>query len=752
MRGREDPTAGVQLADLADDPQTLASLYRIAEVVNSNLDHERVLQSVTDEATVLVGARYGAYFSNVTVDDGGAYQLSTLSGADAERFAQFPKPRATPVFGPTFHGLGSIRLDDVTADPRYGQVPPYFGMPPGHPPVRSYLAVPVTVRSGEVIGGLFFGHPDVGVFDERAERIAGIVGRHAALAVEKAQRFDAEQHARRQAEATAVRLALLQRLTAEMSAARDTVQVASALVASSEAGLGAVSTVLYLPDESAGKLVPTGPHSFQPDVIDELGPLPVGAHLPVAEAFRTREAVFVASLAERQQRYPALVTATQVHNRVQALAALPLLATSDVVGVLAFGWVDTREFGAEEQAFLEALAHQCAQALERARLYESLQDMVATLQASLLPPSIDPPTGLEMATRYRPVQEGAQVGGDFYDVFPVAPGRSAVVIGDVSGKGVGAASLTALVRHTVRVAARSEPYPAQVLGVLNDELLEARQDHFCTIAYLEVTPAPGACRVRLALAGHPPPLLRTADGRIRAVGEPGMAAGLLPMAEVSDTELLLGPDDTLVLVTDGVVEARDPSGGFADDLLTRAVAEARPDVEAIADEIVNRAVAFAGGEPRDDIAVVVLRVPTEPAQGSERNAVAERELWPVPESVARARDVAELFVDAHGLSHLRDTVVLLTTELVANAVRHAGTSIGLRLVRSGGRVRVEVSDGSRSRPVRRRTSALAEIVLEGDGSPPGRPSGLDLLERLASDWGVRRTPQGKTVWFELAAR
>ncbi|MGH8870095.1 MAG: SpoIIE family protein phosphatase, partial [Actinomycetes bacterium] len=349
------------------------------------------------------------------------------------------------------------------------------------------------------------------------------------------------------------------------------------------------------------------------------------------------------------------------------------------------------------------------------------------------------PHGLQVATRYRPVEQGAQVGGDFYDLFQVAPGRWGIVIGDVSGKGVRAASLTALARHTVRTAARSEPGPGLVLGVLNDELMESEQDHFCTVAYLEVQPSADGCDVRLSLAGHPQPVIRRADGGQEVAGDPGMAAGLLPMAEVADTQVRLCRGDVMVLVTDGVVEARNPSGEFADDLLASALATLHGDAEAVADAVVDAAVGFAGGRPRDDIAVVVLRVPgSDDPRG--RHDVFVLELPPEAASASRARAEALRFCAAHGLDSLADTVELLTSELVTNVVRHAGTPVGLRLCRTTSRLRVEVTDGSRLRPVRRLSSPEVDS---------GR--GLHLLERLAPEWGVRRTPEGKTVWFEFDA-
>jgi PAS domain S-box-containing protein len=136
----------------------LEALNRIAKSIADDLDLTRIVQTVTDSATELIGARFGAFFYNVTDDSGEAYRLFTLSGAPREAFEKFGMPRSTAVFGPTFHGQGVVRSDDIRKDPRYGKSAPYYGMPQGHLPVVSYLAVPVVSRSGEVHGGLFFAH------------------------------------------------------------------------------------------------------------------------------------------------------------------------------------------------------------------------------------------------------------------------------------------------------------------------------------------------------------------------------------------------------------------------------------------------------------------------------------------------------------------------------------------------------------------------------------------------------------------
>jgi signal transduction histidine kinase/CheY-like chemotaxis protein len=166
----------------------------------SDLDQRSIVQAVTDAATEICGAQFGAFFYNVVTPQGEAYQLFTLSGAPREAFEKFGMPRNTPVFAPTFSGAAIMRSADITKEPQYGTMAPHHGMPRGHLPVRSYLAVPVRSRTGEVLGGLFFGHPDPAVFDERAERLAAGIAAQAAVAIDNARLYESERRARAEAE------------------------------------------------------------------------------------------------------------------------------------------------------------------------------------------------------------------------------------------------------------------------------------------------------------------------------------------------------------------------------------------------------------------------------------------------------------------------------------------------------------------------------------------------------------------------
>jgi PAS domain S-box-containing protein len=186
------------LAETREYAATTAKLGEVGAIVASTLDREMILQTVTDTARELTHAEFGAFFYNVRDQQSGdVYMLYTLSGAPREAFSKFPHPRATALFGPTFRGEQPVRIADVTKDPRYGKNAPFHGMPAGHLPVRSYLAVPVKGLDGHVIGGLFFGHSKPGCFTEQHERLAAGTAAWASVALENARLYGEARDANR---------------------------------------------------------------------------------------------------------------------------------------------------------------------------------------------------------------------------------------------------------------------------------------------------------------------------------------------------------------------------------------------------------------------------------------------------------------------------------------------------------------------------------------------------------------------------
>ncbi len=192
----EAAAAFAQMASVALSSERFDHLAEVARDVAGKLDLEAIVQRITDAATSLTGAQFGAFFYNVVGADGEAYTLYTISGVPREHFANFPMPRNTQVFAPTFAGTAIFRSANIQKDPRYGKNPPYRGMPAGHLPVVSYLAVPVKSHTGEVLGGLFFGHADEGVFGETEEKVAEALASHAAVAIDNVRLYESLDHDR----------------------------------------------------------------------------------------------------------------------------------------------------------------------------------------------------------------------------------------------------------------------------------------------------------------------------------------------------------------------------------------------------------------------------------------------------------------------------------------------------------------------------------------------------------------------------
>jgi PAS domain S-box-containing protein len=212
---RAEKQAQYLLQDLREERDTLDTVNRIGRLLSAELDLKKLVQAATDAARELSGAQFGAFFYNVIDHRGEAYTLYTISGVPQEAFSQFPQPRATPLFGPTFRGEKTIRSGDITKDKRYGKMDPHFGMPYEHLPVCSYLAVPVVSRSGEVLGGLFFGHKEQDIFTEKAERNIEALVAQVAVAMDNARLYETAQ---REAEVQA-RQAHHAALRADVSAA-----------------------------------------------------------------------------------------------------------------------------------------------------------------------------------------------------------------------------------------------------------------------------------------------------------------------------------------------------------------------------------------------------------------------------------------------------------------------------------------------------------------------------------------------------
>ena len=232
--------------------------------------------------------------------------------------------------------------------------------------------------------------------------------------------------------------------------------------------------------------------------------------------------------------------------------------------------------------------------------------LASTLQQTLIPPRPPEIPHLEMAAAYRPAGSGREVGGDFYDVFQVAPHAWVVVLGDVSGKGIHSAVVTSYVRHTLRSLAMAHEDPAELLRALDTAMWAHGTEHYCTVAAVRLERPGSGWTLALALAGHPPPLVRRPDATTYELGVPGTPVGLMPEPHFTTVRLELA-DETVLLYTDGVTEARSPDGDlFGEDRLTALVSGLPPHPRDVVDGVVGAALGWQADEASDDIAVVAL--------------------------------------------------------------------------------------------------------------------------------------------------
>ncbi|MGH9101717.1 MAG: ATP-binding SpoIIE family protein phosphatase, partial [Acidimicrobiales bacterium] len=381
-----------------------------------------------------------------------------------------------------------------------------------------------------------------------------------------------------------------------------------------------------------------------------------------------------------------------------------------------------------EQRRAEEQLAAAAAARERAYQEHRIAD---ELQAALLPAFDYVPEGLEVATYYRAGVEGTQVGGDWYDVIELGPGRVALVIGDVMGRGVRAAAVMGQLRSVVRAYARLDLPPAEVLELLDGVVRDLGNEHIVTCLYAVYDAA--ARTLSIANAGHLPPLVVEPGGAARRLrGGPGAPLGTGPLT-LEEQRLNLRPGSLLALYTDGLVERRDRDLDAGIDLLGRLLAGVRGHLAGLPQALVHE---LLPAGPDDDVAILLARVHDQ----AERPAAATLAIPAEHSAPAAARRFTAATLSKWQVSdEATYAVVLSVNELVTNAVLYGRSPIELSLRRSGEEVVVEVYDDAASAPRRLRPTGADEH---------GR--GLQLVSVLASRWGVRPAESGKHVWCAFA--
>ncbi|MGW5371610.1 SpoIIE family protein phosphatase [Streptomyces sp. NPDC004009] len=455
---------------------------------------------------------------------------------------------------------------------------------------------------------------------------------------------------------------------------------------------------------------------------------------PCADALRTA----------RPQHVP-----PQDGGLVQSTLAVPMVAHDTVVGLARFARTKGSEpFGDRDRDLAVELAARAAVCIDNARLYRREHERALILQRSLLPPGDPEASGLDIACRYLPGNAATEVGGDWFDVIELPGHRTALVVGDVMGRGLRAAVAMGELRTAVRTLALLDLEPAEVLSAL-DEIARglgtpggvqqatraARQPRDADLSEVYLATCVYAVydsvtrRCTFANAGHlPPVLVEPGEAALMLDVPPGMPLGVggEPFEEV---EVELPEGALLALYTDGLVESRDHPLDEGLQAFVGALTDPARPLEDVCDHVLNTLDTHHG---EDDIALLMARV-----QGLPAESVGDWTLPREPRSVGRAREYARAQLVAWDLEPLVDTTELLVSELVTNALRYGEGEIRLRLLLDRTLV-CEVWDSGLVQPRRRR----ARDTDEG-----GR--GLQLVGLLSAAWGSRRTPRGKTVWFEL---
>ena len=366
-----------------------------------------------------------------------------------------------------------------------------------------------------------------------------------------------------------------------------------------------------------------------------------------------------------------------------------------------------------------------------AELHEQQRHVALTLQRSLMgsPP---PVPGLESAGRYFPARQGAGVGGDWFDLIALGTGHVGVLIGDVMGRGLEAAAVMGQLRSAAHALAKTGMPPWQLVQAL-DAVVSELPDQFVTCCYLVLDL--DLAELTVCSAGHLPVLLVDPDGRAGRLPVPvsvPLGVGEVPHQQ---TTLAVAPGSVLALYTDGLVETPHSDIELQVDVLTAALEKAVadwPDLESAADSVLATLLPDPD-DYADDVTLLLARIPRTPA------TTACTELAAVPAGVGRGRHFLRRTLDAWNRPDLADTACLLASELLANAVRHAGGPLRLRLRLDGEELSVEVRDSSPAVPHARHA---------GPEQESGR--GLLLVQTLATAWGTRPDGEGKTVWFSLA--
>ncbi|MFE5730035.1 SpoIIE family protein phosphatase [Streptomyces sp. NPDC056528] len=478
--------------------------------------------------------------------------------------------------------------------------------------VAACWSTPILARDGSLLGTFAMYHRTPRTPREADLALARVFAGTAALAIERHRAEQARQAAEAREQAARDALAFLLNASTVLSSDLDAPQTLNRLAASCVPRLAPLGAVDVVEGGRVRRVATAAPTEHQRDLL--------ASHIPVYDAADDAVARVLASgVTEVARRTPSGPGPWQELG-VTGYVCLPLLDRGRAFGTVTLLSTGEHAFDGHTVALAEELTRRAALAARNARQYTHRAALARDLQAGLLLPDLPRVPGAEVATYYHPAGEGLDIGGDFYDVFPLEGDRWAFLLGDVCGRGAIAATTTALVRHTARAVAPLLPDPEAVVGAVNQALINRPAGHgtgFVTLVYGRLTPTDHGLDVELVRAGHTMPLHLDARGTVRAVDVPGALLGIGPETHLTTHRLRLRPDESLLLYTDGITEARDADGEqFGEHRLAAALAgvPARTGPRHVVETLTRAVRAFTGDHGIDDDQAALVLTATRPRE------------------------------------------------------------------------------------------------------------------------------------------
>lgn len=579
---------------------------------------------------------------------------------------------------------------------------------------------------GRVVGVAAFGWRESHAFSVEERGLLVSLAAQMATALERARLFAAETSARSAAEEAQTRLSLLSEASATMADASGSDEMLARVAEILATSLDCRCEIV-LPDEAG---VPrTVLHRCGADHLD----LSLGVSALHQQVW--------------QARAPVLLSADGHQGEVHTLA-VPLMARRQVLGVLTLLRRGTRAaFTGDDMLIMADLGRRMGATFDTLSVLEARTRVAARLQEDLLPDELPTARGLDFAATYVAAEDAAEVGGDFYDAFPLGDSAVSLIIGDVSGRGVDAAGLTGLARTTLRALGPDTATPVALTRLNTLLLARTGPEQFLTAAYLKLwVRDEHAVSLTVCLAGHPPPLVLRADGRVEAVGVPGSLLGVFEDIDLVERTVELSVHDVVLLYTDGAIEAHGRDGLFGQERLMDCVSRlGGRSAREVVSSLQRAILAYRTAAP-DDLALLAVRV--VPVDEPEERLVLETWLAADAVAVSEARRVvssaAVAVLDDEELSNL----VISVSELVTNAVNHLARDpnrtlrsrpIQLRLFHRGDMLRAEVNNPGRGFEL--------PTSLPAVDSDTGR--GLYLVQAVTSHLCVTTSSGTTCVSFEV---